>query len=109
MLLHAGIDTSLRGLVTTIEQTYLILESRSSSKINAMKDVLLEIAQIIQECAQFIMKYLETKTSCMPLIPVAFMKLMFFTGSWLRKSVPSETMTKVINYTWKLEKLMQEL
>ena len=26
-----------------------------------------------------------------------------------KKNVPSETMTKVVNYTWKLEKLMQEL
>jgi len=37
------------------------------------------------------------------------MKLIFFIGSWLGKSVPSETTTKVVNYTRKLEKLMQEL
>jgi len=78
MLSHAGIDASLRGLVTTIERTYeLILENRSSSKINATKDVLLDIAQVVQECAQFITKYSETKTFCTPLIPVDFMKLIF--------------------------------
>jgi len=37
------------------------------------------------------------------------MKLIFLIGSWLGKSVPSETMTKVINYSRQLEKLMQEL
>jgi len=110
MLSHASTDTSLRGLVTTIERTYeLVLENRSSLKINATKDVIVEITQVVQECMQFITKYSETKTLCMPLIPVDFMKLILFTGSWLGKSVPSEAMTKVVDYTWKLEKLMQEL
>jgi len=96
--------------VTAIERTYeLILENRSSSKINATKDVLVETAQVVQECAQFITKYPETKTFCTPPIPVVFMKLIFLIGSWLGKSVPSETMTKVINYSRQLEKLMQEL
>jgi len=98
------------GSSTTIERTYeLVLENRSSSKINATKDVLVDIAQVVQECAQFITKYSETKTFCTPLIPVVFMKLILFTGSWLGKSVPSEAMTKVVDYTRKLEKLMQEL
>jgi len=110
MLSHASIDASIGGLVTTIERTYeLILENRSSSKINATKDVLVDIAQVVQECAQFITKYSETKTFCMPPIPVVFLKLIFFIGSWLGKSVPSETTTKVVKYTWKLEKLMQAL
>jgi len=69
----------------------------------------MEIAQVVQECAQFITKYSETKTFCTPPIHVVFMKLIFFIGSWLGKSIPSETTTKVVNYTWKLEKLMQEL
>ena len=78
MLSHASVDASMEGLVTTIEQTYeLVLENRSSSKINATKDVLMEIAQVVQECAQFITKYSETKTFCTPLIPVDFMKLIF--------------------------------
>ena len=29
-----------------------------------MKDVLAEIAQVVQECAQFIAKYSETKSFC---------------------------------------------
>ena len=78
-------------------------------KINATKDILVEIAQVIQECAQFITKYSETTTFCAAPTPVVFMKFIFFIGSWLGKSVLSETTTKVANYNWRLEKLMQEL
>ena len=52
-------------LVDRIKQTYeLILENQAPPKINATKDVLVEIAQVIQECAQFIAKYSETKNFC---------------------------------------------
>ena len=78
-------------------------------KINAMKDVLMEIAQVVQECMQFVTKYLETKSFCMPPIPVVLIRLIFFIGSWLGKSIHLETMNKVTNWNWKLEKLMQEL
>ncbi|KIM52206.1 hypothetical protein SCLCIDRAFT_573911 [Scleroderma citrinum Foug A] len=94
ILSQASLDASIGGLVTRIEQTYeLILENRSSSKINATKDSIVEIAQVVQECAQFITKYSETK---------AF-------WSCLGKNVLLETTTKVVNYSWKLEKLIQEL
>jgi len=110
MLSQASLDASIGGLVTTIEQTYeLVMDNRASSKINATKDVLVEIAQVVQECAQFITKYSETKTFCTPPIPVAFMRLIFFVGSWLGKNVRSETTIKVANYNWKLKQLMQEL
>ncbi|KIM66068.1 hypothetical protein SCLCIDRAFT_399095, partial [Scleroderma citrinum Foug A] len=94
MLSQPSLDASIGGLVSTIERTYeLVMDHRASSKINATKDVLVEIAQVVQECAQFVTKYSETKTF----------------WSWLRKSVPSETTTKVTNYNRRLEKLMQEL
>ena len=35
-----------------------------------MKDVLVDIAQVIQECAQFITKYSETKSFCTLIIAV---------------------------------------
>ena len=110
MLSQTSLDSSIGGLVTGIERTYeLILENRSSSKINATKDVLMEIAQVVQECAQFITKYSETKTFCMPPTLVVFVGLILFIGSWLGKSVLYETTAKVANYNRKLEKLMQEL
>ena len=107
---QASLNASIGGFITGIEQTYeVILGNRSSSKINATKDVLVEIAQVIQGCVQFIMKYSETKIFCAPLTPIAFMKLIFFTGSWLGKSALNETTTKVTNYNRTLEQLMQEL
>ena len=110
ILSQASLDTSIGGLVTTIERTYeVILENRSSSKINVTKDILVEIAQVVQECAQFITKYSETKAFCTPPISMVFVKLTFFIGSCLGKSVLSETPTKVANYNWKLDKLVQEL
>ena len=42
-------------------------------------------------------------------IPVLFVRLTFFIGFCLGKSVLSETTTKVVHYSCKLEKLMQEL
>ena len=65
ILSQANLDASITDLVIRIKQIYeLILENKSPTKINATKDVLLEIAQVIQECAQFIAKYSETTNFC---------------------------------------------
>ena len=105
-----SLDASIGDLVTTIERTYeLVMINKDSSKINATKDILVEIAQVVQECAQFVTKYSETKAFCTSPIPVVFMKYIFFIGLWLGKSVSSETTAKVTDYNQKLEKLMQEL
>ena len=62
---QANLDTSVGDLLAKVKQTYeLIQDNMSSSKINAMKDVLLQIAQVVQECAQFITKYSEAKNFC---------------------------------------------
>ena len=66
-----NLDESVAELITRIKRTYkLILENKSPSKINAAKDVLLEIAQVMQECAQFITKYSETASFCTSITPV---------------------------------------
>jgi len=91
MLSQASLDASIGSLLTTIERTYaLVMDNKASLKINATKDVLVEIAQVVQECPQFITKYSETKTFCTPPIPVAFIRLIFFVGSWLGKNVLSQ-------------------
>ena len=65
ILSQANLDASTVDLVDRIKQTYeLILENQAPPKINATKDVLVEIAQVIQECAQFVVKYSETKNFC---------------------------------------------
>ena len=87
--------------MTRIKQTYkCILEDTSSLKINAVKHVLAEIAQVVQECAQFIVKYLETKGFCTSITSVlsySHDSLIFFIGCQLGKNVLSETASKVAN------------
>ena len=79
MLSQTSFDTSIRDLVTGIQQAFeLILENRSLSKINSSKDVLVGIAQVIQECSQFVIKYSETKNFCALVIPVIFISLSSF-------------------------------
>ena len=65
VLSQANLDAAIATLLSRVGQTYvLILENKSSSKINIMKDVLVQIAQIIRECAFFISQYSDTKNFC---------------------------------------------
>ena len=73
MLSQTSFDTSVGDLVTGIQQAYeLILKNVSPSKINSSKDVLVEIAQVVQDCSQFVIKYSETKSFCASAMPVIF-------------------------------------
>ena len=109
MLSHTNLDASVGDLVNGIRQMYeLILENRSSSKINPSKEVLVEIAQVVQECIQFVVKYSDTATFCTLVISTVFIAISSLsTGYCLGKSVPSETAAKVANYNSKLQMLMQ--
>ena len=79
MLSQTSFDTSTRALVTGIQQAYeLILENRSLSKINSSKDVLVQIAQVVQQCSQFVIKYSETKNFCALVIPIIFVTFLYF-------------------------------
>ncbi|KAL4061854.1 hypothetical protein V8B97DRAFT_586408 [Scleroderma yunnanense] len=94
ILSQANLDASMMDLITRIKQTYeLILKNPSSSMINSTNDLLVQIAQVIQECAHFVSRYSETKRF------------------WARlgKNVFSETSSTVAQYNSKLDKLMQEL
>ena len=93
-----------------IERTYaLILENKAPSKINAAKDVLVEISQVMKECAQFITKYSETTSFCKSITPVFPKKASFAVGRRLGRNVFLERATTVANYNTRLDKLMQEL
>ena len=71
ILAQANLDASIATLLSRVRDTYvLILENKSLLKINATKDVLVQIAQIIRECAFFISQYLDTKNFCSP--PLCF-------------------------------------
>ena len=79
MLSQTSFDASIGDLVTGIRQAYeLILENRSLSKINSSKDVLVKIAQALQERSQFIIKYSETKIFCALVITVIAIALSSF-------------------------------
>ena len=86
MLSQTNFDASIGDLVTGIQQAYeLILENRSLSKINSSKDVLVEIAQVLQECSQFVIKYSETKNFCALVMPVISIAISSF-----RRVLPRE-------------------
>jgi len=71
ILAQANLDASIATLLSRVRDTYvLILENKSSSKINATKDVLVQIAQIIRECAFFISQYSDTTSFCR--LPLCF-------------------------------------
>ena len=71
ILSQANLDSSIKELIDRIKRIYeLILKNMSPSKINAKKDVLVEIAQVVQECAEFIAKYSETTSFCTLTAPV---------------------------------------
>ncbi|KAL4078818.1 hypothetical protein V8B97DRAFT_2067943 [Scleroderma yunnanense] len=94
ILSQANLDASIADLISRIKQTYeLILQNKSPSRTNSMKDILVQIAQVIKECTQFILSYSQTKS---------------FWGR-LGRNVLSETATMVANYNSKLDNLMQDL
>ena len=79
MLSQTSLDASMGDLVIGIQQAYeLILENRSTPKINSSKDVLVEIAQVVQECSQFVMKYSETNKFCALVTPVIAIAILSF-------------------------------
>ena len=52
-------------LLVKICQTYhFLMADDTLSAINIMKETLAQIAQVVQECAQFIANYSETKKFC---------------------------------------------
>jgi len=111
ILSQANLDESIVTLCSRVGQTYkLILDNKSSSKINTMKDILVQIAQIIWECAIFISKYSEPKSFCtLPRLFLPLQEFISFTGHRLGKNVFKETGIKVASYNSKLAKLMQDL
>ena len=111
--MQANLDASIKDLCSCIGQTYrIILDNRSPSKVNSIKDVLVQIAEVMQECAQFISHYSETKNFCMwsPLSLIFLVTVHISIGARLGKNILSEkTTTTVTNYNLRLDQLMQEL
>ena len=91
MLSQTSLHVSMGDLVTGVQQVYeLILEGRSTSKISSSKDVLVEIAQVVQECSQFVIKDSETEKFCasVTLVTSSLSYLLSFRRVSSRESVP---------------------
>ncbi|KIM56977.1 hypothetical protein SCLCIDRAFT_192048 [Scleroderma citrinum Foug A] len=87
------LDDDIGTLLSKISQTYqFIMEDETLAKIDAMKDTLTQIAQVVQEGAQFIVKYAETSSF------------------WRRlgKNLFSETRSRITQYSDTLDQLMQQ-
>lgn len=61
-------DKSITALLEKICQVYeFVLQDKTLARIDSTKDTLLQIAQAVQESAQFIAGYSKTKSFCMAL------------------------------------------
>jgi len=72
--MQADLDHSISSLLIKVQNVYeFLLEKDTLSNLDMMKDTLARIAQVINNCAQFIQYYSETKSFCTPnpLLPLA--------------------------------------
>ena len=61
-----NLDEDMNNLLAKISQTYhFLMADETLAAIDIMKEVLAQIAQVVQQCAQFIANYSETKKFCM--------------------------------------------
>ena len=101
MLLQTSLHASMEDLITGIQQAYeLILENRSASKINSSKDLLVEIAQVVQDCSQFVIKYSETENFCAFVGPVIFIAFLSFrrVSSWQECSLGDSHQSRQLQF-----------
>ena len=60
------LDEDVNDLLAKISETYhFLMADETVSAIDIMKETLAQIAQVVQECAQFITNYSKTKKFCM--------------------------------------------
>ena len=68
ILSQANLDKDMDNLLAKISQTYhFLMGYETLAKIDVMKETLAQIAQVVQQCAQFIANYSEMKKFCMRL------------------------------------------
>ncbi|KAL4074511.1 WD40-repeat-containing domain protein [Scleroderma yunnanense] len=93
IIMQANIDNLVSGLLPKIQNVYeFLLEPDTLAHLDAMKDTLAHIAQVINDCAQFIKNYSEIKSL------------------WKRfgENILSRTQTVVDDYNRMLDELMQQ-
>ncbi|KIM50830.1 hypothetical protein SCLCIDRAFT_33957 [Scleroderma citrinum Foug A] len=91
ILSQMNLDEDMDDLMAKIGQTYhFLMEDGTLAAIDIMKEMLAQIAQVVQQCAQFITSYSETKKF------------------WMRlgKDVPSERKIMIDKYKIGLDSVM---
>jgi len=109
ILSQVNLDEDINALLAKISQTYyFLMEDETLAAIDIMKEMLAQIAQVAQQCAQFIANYSETKKFCMRLR--SYLHVHFSssscTGMRLGKDVPSERNIMIAKYNAVLDSLM---
>ncbi|KIM57165.1 hypothetical protein SCLCIDRAFT_29012 [Scleroderma citrinum Foug A] len=93
ILSQADIDDDMNDLLAKISHTYhFLMENETLAEIDIVKEMLAQIAQVVQQCAQFIANYSETKKFWMT----------------LGKDVPSERKIMTDKYKTGLDSLMDQ-
>ena len=65
ILSQANIDEDMNDLLAKISHTYhFLMADETLAEIDIMKEMLAQIAQVVQQCAQSITHYSETKKFC---------------------------------------------
>lgn len=65
VITQAKVDAAVSGLLPKLQQVYEFLcEDRTLTKVDTMKETLARIAQVINDCTQFIKSYADIKSYC---------------------------------------------
>ncbi|KAG6331356.1 hypothetical protein ID866_7734 [Astraeus odoratus] len=93
ILAQVEMDKSIKGLLDKIRDVYQCFMDKEFQKFSSTKETLAHLAQVVQECVQFINHYSETKSF------------------WRRlgKNVVSKTSTTIASYSSALDSLVQQL
>jgi len=68
IITQANLDSSISSLLAKVQSVYeFLLEEGTLSSLDAMKDILGDIARVISNCTQFIKDYSEIKNFCTPI------------------------------------------
>ncbi|KAG6330301.1 hypothetical protein ID866_8787 [Astraeus odoratus] len=112
ILSQANLDASLEDLLSKVVQTYkFITEDDRLNKDKGVEGALVEIAQVVHECAQFISEYKETSNFYAIVISLSWsvVPLIDLSGKRLGKNIFAETNGKVAKHITRLDELMKQL
>ena len=107
---NTDLDEDVNDLLAKISETYhFLIADETIPAFDIMKETLAQIAQVVQECAQFITNYSKTKKFCMCFsTSLHLLGRSSCSGMRLGKDVRLERNTAIANYNAALDSLMQQ-